>query len=66
MAAGKKSLGWLNPWIYQNGNMFNDITSGENDYECCKGFEAASGWDPVTGWGSPNYPALLAAANSLP
>lgn len=26
-----------------------------------KGFCAAPSWDPVTGWGTPNYPELLAA-----
>lgn len=26
-----------------------------------KGFCAAPAWDPVTGWGTPNYPELLAA-----
>lgn len=25
------------------------------------GFCAAPSWDPVTGWGTPNYPALLTA-----
>jgi hypothetical protein len=24
-----------------------------------KGFHAASGWDPVTGWGSPNARVLI-------
>jgi len=60
--AGKPPLGWLNPWIYQNPQMFTDITTGENSYECCQGFKAATGWDPVTGWGSPLYPAMLTAA----
>ncbi len=26
-----------------------------------QGFCAAPSWDPVTGWGTPDYPALLAA-----
>lgn len=26
-----------------------------------KGFCAAPSWDPVTGWGTPNYPDLLTA-----
>ena len=48
-----KSLGYLNPTLYQNvgesGGAFHDITSGNNgDYK------AAVGWDPCTGWGSPN------------
>jgi kumamolisin len=52
-----KSLGYLNPALYQNGESggaFRDITSGNNgDYS------AAAGWDPCTGWGSPNGAALL-------
>jgi kumamolisin len=55
-----KSLGYLNPTLYQNvgesGAAFHDITSGNNgDYK------AAVGWDPCTGWGSPNGAALLTA-----
>lgn len=51
-------------------NLFNDITSGNNmccansaypqqPTTCCSaGFYATPGWDPVTGWGSINYPNL--------
>lgn len=46
---------------YNNTQAFHDITVG-NNFACHgKGFEAAVGWDPVTGLGTPNYPALLAA-----
>jgi kumamolisin len=54
-----KSLGYLNPALYQNGESggaFRDITSGNNG-----DFKAAKGWDACTGWGSPNGAALLAA-----
>ena len=63
---GKNPLGWINPWIYSNPSMFNDQTSGLNSYLCCQGFHAISGWDPVTGNGSPNYAAMLTAALALP
>lgn len=63
--AGKSPLGWINPWIYQNPQMFTDIKTGENDYQCCQGFKATTGWDPVTGMGSPLYPAMLTAAMAL-
>ena len=33
---------------------FNDITSGSNPGCGTNGFFATEGWDPVTGWGSPN------------
>jgi tripeptidyl-peptidase-1 len=29
LAAGQQPLGWLNPWLYNNTAMLNDITSGE-------------------------------------
>eukprot|EP00339_Tiarina_fusa_P004913 CAMPEP_0117044796 /NCGR_PEP_ID=MMETSP0472-20121206/31026_1 /TAXON_ID=693140 ORGANISM="Tiarina fusus, Strain LIS" /NCGR_SAMPLE_ID=MMETSP0472 /ASSEMBLY_ACC=CAM_ASM_000603 /LENGTH=486 /DNA_ID=CAMNT_0004756623 /DNA_START=155 /DNA_END=1615 /DNA_ORIENTATION=- len=64
--AGKGPLGFLNPWIYQNPSMFTDITSGSNDYKCCEGFTCAAGWDPITGMGTPLYPAMLQSALSLP
>jgi hypothetical protein len=61
IAAGKGSLGFLNPAIYAYGSSFtNDITSGSifcvADGTCCpQGFYAAPGWDPTTGFGSVNY-----------
>ncbi|KZP17031.1 family S53 protease [Athelia psychrophila] len=61
--AGKSLLGFLNPWLYANPGAFNDITTGSNPGCGTSGFPAAKGWDPVTGLGSPNYTALLAAAN---
>uniref|UniRef100_A0A7S3YW43 subtilisin n=1 Tax=Lotharella globosa TaxID=91324 RepID=A0A7S3YW43_9EUKA len=67
LAAGKSSLGFLNPFIYQNMDKFNDITEGGNsgcDGE--EGFPAAKGWDPVTGVGTPNYEKLAQAVLALP
>ncbi|CAK5270753.1 unnamed protein product [Mycena citricolor] len=62
LAAGKPVLGFLNPWLYSNPQMFNDITSGTNPGCGTNGFSAKAGWDPVTGLGSPNFPAMLKAA----
>jgi len=62
LAAGKPPLGFLNPWLYANPQMFTDITKGSNPYEKCQGFLAAPGWDPVTGMGTPLYPQMLTAA----
>ncbi|KAJ3499351.1 hypothetical protein NLG97_g391 [Lecanicillium saksenae] len=70
IAKGKKPLGFLNPAIYSHPEVFNDITVGsqplggpygdDQPSECGnKGFSAVSGWDPVTGVGTPNYPRLL-------
>jgi tripeptidyl-peptidase-1 len=65
---GKPTLGFLNTWIYQtassNANAFFDVTTGDNiNPGCCKsgaesGFETATGWDPVTGVGTPNFAVL--------
>ncbi|KZV66822.1 subtilisin-like protein [Peniophora sp. CONT] len=62
LRAGKPVLGFLNPFLYANPGAFNDITTGNNPGCGTQGFPAMAGWDPVTGLGSPNYPALLAAA----
>lgn len=51
LKAGEAPLGFLNPWIYANPQAFTDITSGSNPYNKCQGFNAAVGWDPVTGLG---------------
>ena len=65
-SVGKSPLGFINPWLYSNPQMFNDIHSGDNSFGCCQGFKATVGWDPVTGLGSPNYQSMLIAAMELP
>ncbi|KAH9921038.1 family S53 protease-like protein [Fomitopsis serialis] len=62
LSAGKSRLGWLNPWLYENADAFNDVTSGDNPGCSTNGFTATTGWDPVTGLGTPNYSALKTAA----
>jgi tripeptidyl-peptidase-1 len=58
--AGKRTLGFLNPWLYQGGHKaFNDIVSGSADGCEVKGFTAGPGWDAVTGFGTPNFPKIL-------
>ncbi|KAH8078042.1 family S53 protease-like protein [Cristinia sonorae] len=64
IAKGKSPLGFLNPFLYANPQAFNDITTGNNPGCNTNGFPAVSGWDPVTGLGTPNFPALLAAAGA--
>lgn len=70
LAAGKKTLGWANPRLYlaaataKGGSgkpAFRDIVQGSNPHGTCVGFNATAGWDPMTGLGTPYYPALLAA-----
>jgi tripeptidyl-peptidase-1 len=66
LSAGKSSLGFLNPLLYQNPSAFNDITTGNNPGCNTNGFYAAVGWDPITGLGSPNFPALQNVVKGLP
>lgn len=50
LTRGYPPLGWINPWIYENGQMFNDIIDGQNPYNKayyttnCVGFKAKEGW----------------------
>ena len=52
-------LGFINPAIYSIARSssyhkaFHDITTGGS------GYLATAGWDPVTGWGTPNAPVLV-------
>ena len=65
-AAGKSPVGFLNPFIYANPGVFNDIQAGNNPGCGTEGFTAISGWDPVTGFGTPDYQRMLEAALALP
>ncbi|KAG2392372.1 hypothetical protein C9374_012624 [Naegleria lovaniensis] len=61
--AGKKPLGFLNVWIYQHAGItpfaFFDITHGINTVAPCpQGFPASKGWDPISGFGVPNFAIL--------
>ncbi|KAK4946024.1 Tripeptidyl-peptidase sed2 [Elasticomyces elasticus] len=70
---GMPRLGFLNPWLYSSGNQgFTDITLGAS--RGCSGVDiytsqpagkienaswaAGSGWDPVSGWGTPVFAQL--------
>jgi subtilase family serine protease len=64
-----RHLGFVNPAIYRIGRSalyrlaFHDITAGNNTVlfppETIRGYRAARGWDPVTGWGSPRAQVLV-------
>ena len=63
--AGKAALGWLNPFIYQNGGCFNDVNDQSRNgcsASMDDGFAAIGGWDPATGLGTPDYECLSKAA----
>ena len=61
-------LGFINPALYRlaaSGTYaqdFRDITVGSNTVDTpiqVQGFQAASGWDAVTGWGAPQVSHLI-------
>jgi subtilase family serine protease len=66
--AGRR-LGFVNPVIYRIARSryyhqaFHDITAGDNTAEfpptTITGYRAAPGWDPVTGWGSPDAQVII-------
>lgn len=66
LSVGKGPVGFINPVIYKNAWMFNDITEGGNQGCGTPGFQAVKGWDPVTGLGTPNFPRMLAIWLGLP
>jgi subtilase family serine protease len=64
-----RDLGSVNPALYRIARgsayhqAFHDITAGDNSMSwgtvTFTGYQAAPGWDPVTGWGSPNAQVLV-------
>src|SRR6266568_4413273 len=64
-----RHLGLVNPAIYQiargprHDQAFHDVTKGNNTVQfppkTITGYQAALGWDPVTGWGSPDAQVLI-------
>ncbi|KAJ7713056.1 family S53 protease-like protein [Mycena metata] len=70
VAENKPTLGFLNPWLYgtvASSGALTDVTVGHNSGDECadpmySGFDAAVGWDPLTGLGTPIFVKLLAAA----
>ncbi|KAF1842301.1 tripeptidyl-peptidase 1 precursor [Cucurbitaria berberidis CBS 394.84] len=65
IASGQPTLGFLNPWLYKKGYKgLTDITKGFSHGCNVEGFPVTEGWDPVTGFGTPNFPKLLRAAGA--
>jgi subtilase family serine protease len=62
-------LGFVNPAIYRIAHSgayhsaFHDVVTGDNSVlwptAVFVGYEAGPGWDPVTGWGSPDAQVLV-------
>ena len=67
MHAGKGPLGFINPILYGNPDILNDIVTGAN--QGCgidQAFRATRGWDAVTGLGSPDYERMRQFFMGLP
>lgn len=64
--AGKKVVGFINPTLYANPSIRNNIITGGNQGCGTAGFSAVPGWDPVTGLGTPNYSKMLPVFMKLP
>ncbi len=66
-SAGAATAGFINPQIYAIGegasynSDFHDIASGNNDYDGAPFFYSVTGYDLVTGWGSPDGQNLIGA-----
>ena len=62
VADGYSTIGFINPYLYafglssSFGKDFHDITSGKSGSH-----SAMTGYDLVTGWGSPNGQGLINA-----
>jgi len=68
IAARKSTVGFINPAVYSSdfAAAFHDITSGGNQGCGTAGFTATTGWDPVTGLGTPNMTVLKDLFLALP
>lgn len=60
--------GNMDPLLYDLGrgsSVFHDITLGNNNFNGVKGYSAGTGFDLVTGWGTPDIANLVSAAATL-
>lgn len=61
---GLPRVGFLNPLLYRNSSLLNDITEGDNrcaskGAPCCGGYDAGPGWDAASGLGTVDFRKLL-------
>jgi hypothetical protein len=81
LAAGKSTLGFVNPALYAlhrlERDVFRDVKEGSSKCPnqamtgamvgCCKhGFRTGKGWDPLTGLGSVDFERLMEELLKLP
>ena len=70
-----RHLGFVNPAIYAIARgpayhrAFHDVVTGDNSVVwptgVFPGYNAGPGWDPVTGWGSPNAQRLVCHSSHI-
>ena len=68
-----RPLGFVNAGIYRaamsstSHAAFHDVTTGRNTVAfpptTIRGYATSEGWDPVTGWGSPDSSVLVPLLN---
>ena len=56
----------MNPVLYPNKWVFNDIVNGLNTGCSAQGFHADKDWDPVTGLGTPDFERLMELYMRMP
>jgi subtilase family serine protease len=64
-----RPIGFLNPYLYvlgRTGQLFHDITVGDNAFAGVPGYAAGPGWDAATGWGSPDIGQLFRGIAAMP
>ncbi len=54
-----RSVGFLNPILYQHATVARDVTSGNNAFNGAPGYSAGPGWDACTGLGVVDGAQLL-------
>jgi kumamolisin len=55
-----KNIGFLNPFLYANTGVVQDVTKGTNGIvKAVPGYKAVKGWDACTGLGTPNGSKIL-------
>ena len=65
-------VGSINPRVYalasagQAGAGFHDITTGNNDFNGVKGFNAGPGYDQASGWGTVDINQFVSAMGASP
>jgi tripeptidyl-peptidase I len=67
LLGGKGPVGFVNNVLYRHKEIFEDVKEGANEgCGLAKAFQAAEGWDAVTGLGAPNFEKMREVFVGLP